>query len=280
MGDKRDRKKQKLKQVEAAYKDLNEQLSSIGRGDDPEIICKMVTEHLRKSDELYPTIKKKLEGSAADAKHLKSVIRASVTAAKQINTPKRFDVGQALKSLSRSIGDQEKLKENLMEECVKKCFMIAPTFEYFYGAIQREGLQVKQRKRRCKMDDGGQEAALVRAAERNLTTECEQDTTPKEVEAIYERVRDLTQEGKGPSVGLIPTLVDPGSFAQTVENIFHTAFLVKEGKLGVKKGLNNKPELTYEVASESQRPTQRREHWSQSVLSFSMADYQKWLQSQ
>lgn len=276
---KRESKRQKQMRIEADYKRIAEQLQQVGRDEDPEVIQNMVTEHLGKTDELYKHVKKKLTGSAADARHMKNLIQLSTATAKRINTPVRFDVGRALRDLKREHGDQ--LQNVLMKECVLKCFMAAPTFEFFYGAIKKEGLEIKQRRKRARVSTEDRNVSSARAMERNIATECEQDTTPKEVEAIHAKIKQLTMEGPRREVGLIPTLVDPNSFPQTVENIFHMAFLIKEGKVGVKKGVNNKPVLTYDHSGESQsQPTQRRDKSTQSILSFSMADYNKWVASQ
>lgn len=277
MGDKRESKRQKQQRIEADYKRIAEQLSLLGRDEDPQVIQSMVTEHLEKTNELYKHVKKKLGGSAADAKHMKNLIQLSNATAKRINTPVRFDLGKALRSLKRIHGNQ--LNKNIMDECVTKCFTVAPTFEYFYGAIKKEGLEIKQRRKRLRISTEDKNASSVKATERNILTECEQDTTPKEVEAIAEKIKTLANRRSQSSIGLISTLVDKGSFSQTVENIFHTAFLVKEGKVGIKKGSGSNPVLTYEQAGPSQQSTQQRDQCSQSILSFSMEDYKKWIES-
>ena len=82
MSSKRDRQAR----AEAAYKSFTKEIQQLDRGEDPKRVQEVITEHLSKSDDLYPLIKKKLDASAADAKHLKYLLHLCGETAKRINT--------------------------------------------------------------------------------------------------------------------------------------------------------------------------------------------------
>lgn len=265
-------RKERQAKAAAQYKSLTKDIQSRRRDDDPTDEQQLISEHLAQSDELYTLVKKKLPGTAADARHMKTLMRVSANAAKKINTQARHDIKKVISSLRRI--EKSNLPRFVVEHC-SDCLRIAPSYEFFYGAIKSQALEIKERKKRIKIQ--ADETVPVSAKEKNIAIDCEQDATPKEVDKIHDKIKRLsTSSNHGSGIPFISTIIDPESFTQTVENIFHTSFLVKEGRVGIKKGPRAKPVISYESAS-SDSTQERNKPRKQSILSFSMSDFNRWI---
>ena len=67
----------------------------------------------------------------------------------------------------------------------------------------------------------------------------EEESTTKDVQHIMKHaVRACREKGR---IGYFQFLVDPHSFARTVENMFHFSFLVKDGRTGATLGKDGIP---------------------------------------
>lgn len=282
MGDKTTRRELRAR-AEAEYKELTSELSGLNRNEDMRKIQNLIRTHVTRTSELYPIVKKKLSHTSKDSKHLKELLSLALEASKRIEaTARPFDMKAIVMNLMRefshdsesqmSTNDRAKaFPKYIVDTYAKNLIRRAPTFEFFYGALRSEGLVVKERRKRAKIDINDVNKKATTAKEKDLDAdEVEQDSTPREVEHINRQIRELA-DGKPDGVPYFETLVDPRSFTKTVENIFHTSFLVKEGKVGLRKGRGKEPRLTY-VSSSNEQGEDR-----QSVLSFCIQDYKGWL---
>lgn len=67
----------------------------------------------------------------------------------------------------------------------------------------------------------------------------EEESTTKDVAHIYGHVKkDCEKKGR---LHYFKFLVDPDSFAHSVENMFHFSFLIKDGRAGVVIGRDGQP---------------------------------------
>lgn len=284
MADKSTRRERRAK-AEAEYKELTSELIGLSRNEDMRRIQTLIRNHVDRTSELYPIVKKKLAQTSKDSKHLRELTALALDASKRIEaTARPFDMKSIVMNLMREfthetethISAEMKTKaftKYIADNYFKSCFRRAPTFEFFYGALRSEGLVVKERRKRVKIDMDDINKKATTAKEKNLEVDTEQDSTPREVEQINQRIRRIAKT-QPEGIPYFKFLVDKESFTRTVENIFHTSFLVKEGKVGIKKGDSKEPILTY--ISSSQEQGQPDED-NQSVLSFSMADYKRWI---
>lgn len=262
-------------QEEAIHKikSLIRDFPSVERDADIKTTLEKITGQIEATDELYPIIKKKLVGSGFDARHVKKLLHLSASTAKRINsTAKDFNLRDKCQKLKRI--HKTDLARHLAIEYAAGDLCNAPTFEFFYGAIRQEGLVIKPRKKRSRVDLDDQNATQTKATERDIRTDCEQDSTPKEVEAIHNKVKALVaREPRG--VDFLSAVVDRNSFPKTVENMFHFSFLIREGKVSLEKGQSNKAVMKMVT----EEPTQQARQWNQSIMSFSISDYKKWTAS-
>uniref|UniRef100_A0A3B4BDW7 Non-structural maintenance of chromosomes element 4 n=1 Tax=Periophthalmus magnuspinnatus TaxID=409849 RepID=A0A3B4BDW7_9GOBI len=104
------------------------------------------------------------------------------------------------------------------------CFKTAPTFHYL-GSFHAEPPPPKQRTER-------QIRAPNKEAKRIMPTqkmeESQQEATEKEVERILGYLKGYYQEDTAP-IPYYEFVIDPNSFSRTVENMFHTSFLIRDG---------------------------------------------------
>lgn len=281
--DKRRLRSQRRAEAKATYKDLLAKTRSVGRDECPKKVQQVITDGLSKSDQLYGVIKKNLEGTLADSKLVRHVVNLGSETAKRINvTSRSFELKKVIVGVLRQVREEyglnhtdQDIYDYVIDNHVDTFLKGAPTFEYFYGALKAEDLQIKERKRRQR--ESTQESQALTAKERNVETEVEQDTTPKEVEYIAEQVKRLCRRNPR-GYPFLKALVDRDSFSKTVENIFHTAFLVKEGQICLEM-TDEGPVIKTNDSSSSQNGDSQTASADagQAILSLTMADYRKWL---
>ncbi|XP_074532039.1 non-structural maintenance of chromosomes element 4 homolog A [Halichoeres trimaculatus] len=110
----------------------------------------------------------------------------------------------------------------------ESCFRTAPSFHFMRGSFHAEPPPPKQRIER-------QRKAPTKEAKRIMPTELKkmedshQDATVREVERILGYLRRYHQMDPTTPILYYEFVIDPNSFSRTVENIFHTSFLIRDG---------------------------------------------------
>lgn len=97
---------------------------------------------------------------------------------------------------------------------------------------------LKQRRQATQRNKRGPSAQTTKPKEVQSFAD-EEESTTKDVSYIYSHVKKGCERlGR---LHYFKFLVDPDSFARSVENMFHFAFLIKDGRAGVAMGKDGQP---------------------------------------
>lgn len=110
----------------------------------------------------------------------------------------------------------------------QRCFSTAPTFHFMMGLFHAEPPPPKQRTERQRKAPGG-EAKRIMPTQLKKMEESHQEATEKEVERILAYLKRYHQDDPTAPISYYEFVIDPQSFPRTVENIFHTSFLIRDG---------------------------------------------------
>ncbi|NWY69070.1 NSE4A protein, partial [Erithacus rubecula] len=103
-----------------------------------------------------------------------------------------------------------------------------PTYHYMMGSSNSEPPVPKQRIERQKKASRGK-AEQAMPAQLKKMEESHQEATEKEVERILGILQTHFENDPNTPISFFDFVVDPNSFARTVENMFHVSFLIRDG---------------------------------------------------
>ncbi|XP_068183583.1 non-structural maintenance of chromosomes element 4 homolog A [Antennarius striatus] len=107
------------------------------------------------------------------------------------------------------------------------CFRTAPSFHYMFGSFHAEPPPPKPRTERQRKAPG-KEAKRIMPTQMKKMEDSHQETTEKEVERILGYLKTYHQDDPTSPISYYEFVIDPNSFSRTVENIFHTSFLIRD----------------------------------------------------
>ncbi|QEU60726.1 Nse4 [Kluyveromyces lactis] len=100
------------------------------------------------------------------------------------------------------------------------------TIDHMLGPLYVEKTVRKQREIRAR--DPVAELSTAERVTKESLNESQDETTPSHVRKCYKVLKE--KEG-GQQINLFKYIIDPNSFSKSVENLFYTSFLIKEGRL-------------------------------------------------
>lgn len=108
------------------------------------------------------------------------------------------------------------------------CFRTAPSFHYMLGSFLAEPPPPRQRVERQRKA-ASKEAKRIMPTQLKKMEESHQEATEKEVERILGCLQGYFADDPEDPISYYEFVIDPNSFSRTVENIFHTSFLIRDG---------------------------------------------------
>ncbi|NXR45985.1 NSE4A protein, partial [Hippolais icterina] len=120
-----------------------------------------------------------------------------------------------------------------MGEEALKYFKRAPDVHYMLGSFKSEPPVPKQRIERQKKASRGK-AEQAMPAQLKKMEESHQEATEKEVERILRILQTHFENDPNTPISYFDFVIDPNSFARTVENMFHVSFLIRDGLARIK----------------------------------------------
>uniref|UniRef100_A0A8B9PBT7 Non-structural maintenance of chromosomes element 4 n=1 Tax=Apteryx owenii TaxID=8824 RepID=A0A8B9PBT7_APTOW len=110
----------------------------------------------------------------------------------------------------------------------EKYFRRAPSFHYMLGSFKSDPPVPRQRIERQKKTTGREEKRAMPAQLKKME-ESHQEATEKEVERILGLLQTHFKNDPDIPISFFDLVIDPNSFARTVENIFHVSFIIRDG---------------------------------------------------
>lgn len=110
----------------------------------------------------------------------------------------------------------------------ESCFKTAPSFHYMMGSFHAEPPPPKQRIERQKRVPN-KEAKRIMPTMLKKMDESHQEATEKEVERILGYLKSYYHDDPTTPISYYEFVIDPSSYSRTVENMFHTSFLIRDG---------------------------------------------------
>ncbi|NXQ02689.1 NSE4A protein, partial [Vidua macroura] len=159
-----------------------------------------------------------------------------------------------------------------MGEEASKYFRRAPTFHYMMGSFKSEPPAPKQRIERQKKAGRGK-AEQAMPAQLKKMEESHQEATEKEVERILRILQTHFENDPNTPISFFDFVMDPNSFARTVENVFHVSFLIRDGLAKIKLDEDELPIIEPIKPSEGGEEDSRAGARNQVVISL---DQREW----
>uniref|UniRef100_A0A8B9FLT3 Non-structural maintenance of chromosomes element 4 n=1 Tax=Amazona collaria TaxID=241587 RepID=A0A8B9FLT3_9PSIT len=140
-------------------------------------------------------------------------------------------------------------------EETEKYFRRAPSFHYMLGSFKSDPPVPRQRIERQKKATGTEEKRAMPAQLKKME-ESHQEATEKEVERILGLLQTHFQNDPSTPISFFDLVIDPNSFARTVENIFHVSFIIRDGFARIKLDEDKLPIIGF---------AEKKDFWMQDV---------------
>ncbi|XP_019411750.1 PREDICTED: non-structural maintenance of chromosomes element 4 homolog A [Crocodylus porosus] len=151
-------------------------------------------------------------------------------------------------------------------------FRRAPSFHYMLGSFSADPPVPRQRIERQKMKTGRKERSTMPAQLKRME-ESHQEATEKEVERILGLLQTHFNNDPEIPISFFDFVIDPNSFARTVENIFHVSFIIRDGFARIKLDQDRLPIIEPSKSNEGRGNDPNAQVRHQAIISLS---HQEW----
>ncbi|XP_061220179.1 non-structural maintenance of chromosomes element 4 homolog A [Neopsephotus bourkii] len=159
-------------------------------------------------------------------------------------------------------------------EEAEKYFRRAPSFHYMLGSFKSDPPVPRQRIERQKKTTGT-EGKRAMPAQLKKMEESHQEATEKEVERILGLLQTHFQNDPSTPISFFDLVIDPNSFARTVENIFHVSFIIRDGFARIKLDDDKLPIIEPSEDNEEREDGRSAGARNQVVLSLNYKDWKE-----
>ncbi|XP_076324316.1 non-structural maintenance of chromosomes element 4 homolog A-like [Tachypleus tridentatus] len=112
---------------------------------------------------------------------------------------------------------------------ISTVFHKTPSFHFMFGSFERGPMEYKKATRNSRRDEKDASSSVVVPQSVTGVGKSHQETTTEEVERLLGLLKKIHIKNNRQPVCYFRFVTNPHSFAQTVENMFHVSFLIKEG---------------------------------------------------
>ncbi|XP_013774023.1 non-structural maintenance of chromosomes element 4 homolog A-like [Limulus polyphemus] len=112
---------------------------------------------------------------------------------------------------------------------ISTVFHKTPSFHFMCGSFERGPMEYKKATRNSRRDEKDASSSVVVPQSVTGVGKSHQETTTEEVERLLGLLKKIHIKNNRQPVCYFKFVTNPHSFAQTVENMFHVSFLIKEG---------------------------------------------------
>lgn len=223
-------------QMSQYYKKINLEI-----GPNSEMSPREVVKWLQRNEVLYSKVTK-VEEAVYDAKLVKNLSAICRRNLEMLSTnavtfkPTDFakKLIQKLASNNDNTDAMSQAKLLTLGQEAKKIFSKSPCLVYLNGSLAQERMEAKSQsvraapRKRTKDSDLIETQSIVVQQTDNAGNKTEQ----RVIQILRELVRTFKENNKQP-LNYFRFVLDPNSFGQSVENIFHVSFLIKEDKAAI-----------------------------------------------
>ncbi|QHS72133.1 Smc5-Smc6 complex subunit NSE4 [Saccharomyces paradoxus] len=156
----------------------------------------------------------------------------------------------------------------------------APIADHLMGPFSVEKKPRVLTQRRRNNDHIGEKITAEKITQHSLNS-TQQETTPEQVKKCFKKLsKKIGPEG---SINLFIFIIDPNSFSRSIENLFYTSFLIKEGKLLMEHDEEGLPTIKIKQSishadsrgKEIERQRRRGAHQNHIIFQMDMSTWRK-----
>lgn len=155
--------------------------------------------------------------------------------------------------------------------CASSYMSVVPTFHYMLGTFKADPLPVQRAENKKSRPVKSRQEMRAMPQQLKRFESSSEKATIKEVERIQSILKENIKMNGGKPLGFFEFVINSTSFSCTLENIFHTAFLERDGKVRISQ--NKACVLLIELTEENNggsKTIEERKKTDQEIMTFNI----------